>query len=150
MNITDYLVEYLKSGKAVAIPQAGVLATKEIEAHLDRASGTFYPSRRIIEMMPSGTKSGDFVQFLADKECVGRGTAEKIWKNYIDALSVKLDAEGRCQLSDLGCVTLAEGKYGFEPAEGLNLKSTAQKLAGRQTLGRAVACSNIGPIWDSR
>ena len=28
--------------------------------------------------------------------------------------------------------------------------STAQKLAGRQTLGRATACSNIGPIWDSR
>ena len=35
MNITDYLVEYLKSGKAVEIPQAGVLATKEIEAHLE-------------------------------------------------------------------------------------------------------------------
>ena len=128
MNITDYLVEYLKSGKAVAIPHAGVLATKEFEAHFDEKTGIFYPSRRIIQMEPSWTESSDFVQFLADKECVSKPTAEKIWKNYIDALNAKMTAEGRCKLGDLGCLTLSDGNFGFEPADDLNLKSTAQKL----------------------
>ena len=128
MNITDYLVEYLKSGKAVSIPNAGVLTTKDVEAHFDKATGTFYPSRRTIHIEPIWSDNSDFMQFLADKECVGKSIAEKIWKNYTDALADKMNTEGRCRMGDLGCLTLADGNYGFEAADNLNLKSTAQKL----------------------
>lgn len=128
MNITDYLVEYLKTGKPVALPNAGVLSTKDVEAYFDKATDTFYPSRRTIQLEPVWADNSDFVQYLADKECVAKSTAEKIWKNYTDALSAKMTAEGRCQLGDLGCLVLNDDKYGFETAEGLNLKTTAQKL----------------------
>ena len=37
MNITDYLVEYLKQGNQVNIPQVGLLAEKEVEAHFDQS-----------------------------------------------------------------------------------------------------------------
>jgi hypothetical protein len=128
MNITDYLVDYLKAGNAVTIPQIGILAMQEVEAHFDSATSTFYPTRSTIQMMPDGTKCADFIQHLADKECVSKTTAEKIWKNYVDALTAKIASEGRCQLSDLGALVSTDGHYGFEPAETINLKETAQKL----------------------
>ena len=128
MNITDYLVEYLKSGKAVAIPQVGTLAAHQEEAHLDKATSTYYPTRTTIQIATSGTDAGDFIQHLADKECVSKSTAEKIWKNYVDALTAKIAAEGRCQLNDLGTIVCTEGRYSFEASSTLNLKDSAQML----------------------
>ena len=128
MNITDYLVDYLKNQGPVAIPQLGVLTTQEHEAFYDAEAATFYPARRIVTIESGSSSDTQFVQHLAEKECVSVPTAERIWKNYCDALHAKLDSEKRCQLGDLGAISAEEGSYRFEMAEGLNLKSTTQHL----------------------
>ena len=128
MNITDYLVEYLKKQGPVAIPQLGVLTTQDHEAYYDSTTATFYPAQRIVSIEYSDLPSTPFVQYLSDKECVSYSTAEKIWKNYCDALHDKLKREGRCQLSDLGAIAAEGSSYHFEMSEGMNLKSTTQHL----------------------
>ena len=128
MNITDYLVEYLKTGKAVEIPQIGVLALKEEEAHFDSTTSTFFPTCTTIQMVTGEKEGTDFVQHLSEKECVSKATAEKIWKNYVDAVSAKIATEGRCQLSDIGTLVCTEGKFTFEPSNSFNLNDSAQRL----------------------
>ncbi|MBQ6237125.1 MAG: hypothetical protein IJK07_02810 [Bacteroidales bacterium] len=128
MNITDYLVDYLKTGKAVEIPQVGVLAAQEEEAHFDKATSTFYPTRTTIRISSDRKDSSDFIQHLADKECVSKPTAEKIWKNYVDALTAKIASEGRCQLSDVGALVCTDGHYTFETSDNVSLNGTAKRM----------------------
>ena len=106
MNITDYLVEYLKQGNQVNIPQVGLLAEKEVEAHFDQSSATFYPKQRTLSIEPSNQQESAFIQFLAQKECVSTGTATQIWKNYkvldetgeVDDLDVKTNVNALTNL----------------------------------------------------
>ena len=116
MNITDYLVEYLKQGNQVNIPQVGLLAEKEVEAHFDQSSATFYPKQRTLSIEPSNQQESAFIQFLAQKECVSTGTATQIWKNYTDALSSKIKSDGRCMIGDLGELVYDDGAIHFNNA----------------------------------
>ena len=50
MNITDYLVDYLKNQGPIAIPQLGVLTTQDHEAFYDAATATFFPAQRIVNI----------------------------------------------------------------------------------------------------
>lgn len=120
MNITDYLVEYLKSGKPVNINGIGVLVEQETTAFFDRATSTFYPTRRGVAIQQGSAAENDFIKFLADKECVSTPTATQIWKNYTDALIAKLEREGSCSLSGLGTIGLSEGTYTLEVDEQLS------------------------------
>ena len=129
MNITDYLVAYLKQGKTIQIPNVGTLATRDQEAHFDNSSSTFYPSCRSIVLEATGGETPDFVQYIADKECVGLATAQQLWKNYCDALSAKFDSDGSIQLSDLGTLVRQDGNYRFEASEGQNIQSGSHHLS---------------------
>lgn len=109
MNITDYIVEYLKSGKRVSINGVGVLSEQETTAYYDRATSTFYPTRRSVTIEQGAVDESDFIKFLADKECVSATTATQIWKNYTDAVVAKLKSEGTCMLSGLGTISSKDG-----------------------------------------
>ena len=114
MNITNYLVEYLKSGNSVHINGIGVLAHEEIKAFFDPTTATFYPTRRNICIRDGAVDDNDFINFLASKECVSPSTASQIWKNYNDALLAKVKNEGSCQLGPLGVINFADGLFSFD------------------------------------
>lgn len=128
MNITDYLVDYLKQGKPVSVPSLGTMVAKEIEAFFDSSSATFYPTHTSIQIEPENSSNTLFVDYIAKKECVGTSTAEKIWKNYCDALKDKLQSEGRCQLASLGTIVSNNGSFSFEMSEKSSLNPSAQCL----------------------
>lgn len=114
MNITDYLVEYLKQGRPVELPGVGALVAKRVEAFYDAPTSTFYPTRTDIEIEATVHNDSEFVQYIADKECVGHATARQIWKNYCDAINDKLSAEGRCVFAGLGTLVHENGISRFE------------------------------------
>lgn len=127
MNITNYLVDYLKLGNNVEIPQIGILAIKEIAAHYDIESATFYPTTYTLEMSRQMLGDTAFVEYLAQKECVSVATAERFLKNYGDALAAKIEKEGECQLGELGVFSkTAAGTYSFQPQPNLNLGEKSQ------------------------
>ncbi len=121
MNITDYLVEYLKQGNFVEIPNIGVLASKTVDAHYDAASATFFPTCRTIELASGIFGESKFVKHLADKECVSLATAQQMWQNYNGAMAAKFEKDGCCVIGDLGSLYKENGLYRFEASEGLNL-----------------------------
>lgn len=127
MNITNYLVDYLKLGNNVEIPQIGILAIKEIAAHYDIESATFYPTTYTLEMSRQMLGDTAFVEYLAQKECVSVATAERFLKNYGDALADKIEKEGECQLGELGVFSKTDaGTYSFQPQPNLNLGEKSQ------------------------
>ncbi len=134
MNITDYLVEFLKQGHRVGLPQAGILTTKDIDAHYDAESATFFPACRTIELVADSydntadKANGDFIQYIADKQFVSLATAEQMWKNYCGALSDKFSQDGNVALGDLGTLFCESGQYRFVVAEGLNLHQSTDML----------------------
>ena len=117
MNITDYLVEYLKSGKPVNIKGIGVIIEQETKAFFDSTTSTFYPTRQNLSIQNGVVNESDFLRFLADKECVSTTTAAQIWKNYNDALLSKLNDEGSCRLGDLGNISLSDGIFSIDTAD---------------------------------
>lgn len=122
MNITDYLVDYLKQGNNVEIPQIGMLAVKKVAAHYDVDSATFFPTTHTLEMTNQTVGNTAFVEYLAQKECVSTSTAERFLKNYGDALAAKIEKEGECRIGDLGVLKqTSEGCYDFLPMTNLNL-----------------------------
>ncbi|MBP5548228.1 MAG: hypothetical protein J6X58_04995 [Bacteroidales bacterium] len=129
MNITDYLVEYLKQGYSVVLPGIGLLSEKETKAFFDSSTSTFHPTCIFLHLEPSTSTETKFIDFLAKKERVAQNTAIQIWKNYTDALMRKINTEGSCQLSDLGAIVKQDGEFRFVMTDGMNLRNSAQQLS---------------------
>jgi len=135
MNITDYLAEYLKQGKRVDLPRLGTLVYKKSEAHYDESTSTFYPSLQSIVLENEKHNGDDIVSYIAERECVGRNTAEQTWRNYLDAINVRLEKEQECQITDLGTITTAGGVATFRAAE-------PTELSGPEALLRPISGVN--------
>lgn len=116
MNITDYLVDYLKQGKHVTIPQIGQLEMRETPAFYDQATSTFFPRQKSVILDNASQRADNFVDYLAQRECVTYNTAAQLWTNYCGALQAKLKSEGRCRLLDLGQIISDNGTFSFDSA----------------------------------
>lgn len=128
MNITEYLVAYLREGKSIEIPGIGTLSSKQEEAHFDSASSTFYPSRRVIQYSNTIVGQGGFLNYIADKECIGLSTADRLWHNYVDVLKEKLEKESSHVIPGIGTLSRTAGGYSFQVDE------TAVEQGGLQML----------------
>ena len=129
MNITEYLVTYLKEGNSVEIPNVGTFIMKEVVAHYDEATSTFYPTRRTVNLDNTSGGFNRFIKYIAEKECVNSNIATQMWKNYYNALNDKLKKDGVVVLGDLGSILCNEGKFTFQDYDGLNLKDSVAHFA---------------------
>lgn len=128
MNITELLADFLRKGQSVEIPQVGQLVVKEAEAHYDENTSTFYPTRKAIEMLPCGNSDSNIIEHLAAKECISVSTAEKMWKNYCDALDSRFSTDGSCYLKGIGTIYKDDNGYRFEMSEEADLGGDVQQL----------------------
>lgn len=128
MNITEYLVAYLRQGKSIEIPGIGTLNSKMEEAHYDSANSTFYPSRRVIEYDNTIVGQSAFLNYIAEKECIGQSTADRLWRNYVDALKEKLEKESSHIIPGIGTLQRTPEGYKFE------LDEAAVEQGGLQVL----------------
>lgn len=122
MNITDLIVEFIKDGNIVEFPGLGTLASNTVSAHHDPESGIYYPARRTVAMTSSQVGNKAIVRRIAESECVTVDIAEMIWKNYVDALSDKLqrDADGH-EFPGIGTMRRVGNKVSFAAVDGLDL-----------------------------
>lgn len=114
MNITEQIAEIILKGQTVELPGIGTLASRQVEAHFDAASNTFFPTRQEIVFNPGMRGGCDMVAVIADKECVSNATAVQFWRNYADALADKLDKSGKMEIPGVGTLAKADGTYTFE------------------------------------
>ncbi len=128
MNITDHIVALLKSGKDVEMNGIGAFVVKTIDAYMDESTKTFYPKRQTVEFHPYTEDRGNIVELIARKECVDESTAQRMWKNYYDALQDKLQSQHSHTFPELGDLNFDNGNYSFSPIEGLNLLGNSEEL----------------------
>lgn len=121
MNITDYIVAYLKQGKTVELPGIGSFATQQLTAHYDSGDGTFFPTHETLTF--SNVTHGDkgIVQYIADQECIDASTAEQMFKNYLDVLQEKLTKEHSHTFPGIGTLQKEGFAVSFLPDDKLNL-----------------------------
>jgi nucleoid DNA-binding protein len=122
MNITDLIVELLQQGKQVELPGMGTFGSEMQPPYHDPASGTYFPARRTLTFSTATSGDESIVQALAQRECVGDNVARQMWKNYVDALTDKLQRTGNHTFGDLGTLSYdsAHG-YGFKATDGMAL-----------------------------
>jgi len=123
MSITDLIVELIEQGKRVEIAGIGTLDSVLQSAHHDAASRTYYPASRTVAFVGrADADSTDIVELLAARECVSNEVARQMWRNYVDALTEKMQRTGRHTFGPLGDLTYDAARgYGFEVAQGLRL-----------------------------
>ena len=124
MSITDLIVEQLRKGKTVELTGIGTFGSETVAPHHDAATGTYYPASLALTFNPTTRGDESIVAALAQHECVGENVARQMWKNYIDALTDKLQRSGNHQFGDFGTLQrTAEGGYSFVGTEGASLST---------------------------
>ena len=112
MNITDLIVELLQQGNLVELPEIGTFGSEIQPPYHDPATGTYYPSRRTLTFSNHCNGDDSMVQVLAQRECVSENVARQMWKNYVDALTDKLQRTGSHSINELGTLNY-DSTHGF-------------------------------------
>ena len=134
MNITDIIVELLQQGSLVELPEIGTFGSEKQPPYHDPATGTYYPSRRTLTFSNHLNGDDSMVKVLAQRECVGENVARQMWKNYVDALTDKLQRTGSHAFGELGTLNYGEQGYSFTAAPGAVLSTGDEKpLEGVKT-----------------
>lgn len=122
MNITDFIVDFIKKGNVVEFPGMGTLTSSNVDAYHDQASGTFYPARRTVVMNNTVSGNQAVIRQIAENECVSMEIAEQLWANYVGALKDKLQRtpEGH-EFPGIGIMRIQGNRVVFDAIKGLDL-----------------------------
>ncbi len=115
MNITEYIVAYLRQGKTVELPGIGTFATKQVNAHYNSANDTFSPSHETLTFDHYTRGDKGIVHYIAEQECIGESTAERMFRNYMDVLQEKLNKEHCHHFPGIGLLRKEDNNISFEP-----------------------------------
>jgi len=129
MNITNYIVEFLKQGNIVEIKGIGTLSTKTISTRFDDETKTYFPTVQTVEFSTICNGNEQIISYIAKQEFIGVTTAEKLWENYIAALNDKLKVDGKHEFPEVGELILnAETGYTFNVFDGVNFSKATRNL----------------------
>ena len=129
MNITDYIVDAIKQGRTVELPGIGTFSTQTVAAHFDDATATFYPTRQQVDFSLVCKGDSSIVDYLAERDCVGRTTAEQMFKNYMDALQRKLKEGNEHAMPGLGALKLGDAGFSFALEDGATVSTSASTMS---------------------
>ena len=135
MNITDLIVELLQQGMQVELTGMGTFGSEMQPPHHNPATGTYYPASRTLTFSTATKGDDGIVQALAQRECVSENVARQMWKNYVDALTDKLQRTGSHAFGELGTLNYdAATGYSFAATPGVALSTGDEKpLEGVKT-----------------
>ncbi|MBR3939421.1 MAG: SPOR domain-containing protein [Bacteroidales bacterium] len=129
MNITNYIVEFLKQGNIVEIKGIGTLSPKTISTRFDDETKTYFPTLQTVEFSTICNGNEQIISYIAKQEFIGVTTAEKLWENYIAALNDKLKVDGKHEFPEVGELILnAETGYTFNVFDGVNFSKATRNL----------------------
>lgn len=129
MNITNYIVEFLKQGNTVEIKGIGTFSPKTISTRFDEETKTYFPTVNTVEFSTVCKGNEQIISYIAKQEFIGITTAEKLWDNYIAALNEKLRIDGKHEFPEVGeLVMSAENGYSFNIFDGVNFSKATRNL----------------------
>lgn len=115
MNISAYILEYLKQYGTVVVPRFGVFSLENSKAVINSENGSILPpSSRIVFYSDYQVVSDDLVNFISDRKKVSKNSAENELQIQTDFWKKKLQAEQHLDITGLGTVFVEDGNLKFK------------------------------------
>lgn len=115
MNISAYILEYLKSHGSAVVPQFGTFSLEKSKAVINSENGSILPpASRIIFTANDQAESAELAKFLAEKKSVSKEAAENEILVQTDFWKKKLQAEKQLEIPEIGCFYSEANEIRFE------------------------------------
>lgn len=115
MNISAYILEYLKQFGTATVPGFGVFSLKNSKAIINSENGSILPPASQIEFtMDYGVQAEDLTAFIAVQKQMSLEASRSDLKIQTDFWKKKLQAEQVLEIQNLGTVFIEEGHTLFK------------------------------------
>lgn len=115
MNISVYILEYLKQFGAVKVPQFGVFSLESSKAVINPDNGSILPpSTQIAFHLDYQISSPEFIQFVANHRSVSYLLIEKELQELTEFWKNKLQLEDTLSIPDVGTIFFQEKNMLFQ------------------------------------
>ncbi|WP_139421690.1 HU domain-containing protein [Chryseobacterium mulctrae] len=114
MNISAYILDYLKQFGTVTVPKFGVFSLENSKAVINSDNGSILPpSSKIAFHSDYQVSSDDLVDFISNKKSISKEAAESELQIQTDFWKKKLQAEHTLEIQNLGTIFLEDGELHF-------------------------------------
>lgn len=115
MNISAYILDYLKQFGTVTVPNFGVFSLENSKAVINSENGSILPpSTKIAFHSDYQAVSGDLIRFIGGQKGISNEAAESELQIQTDFWKKKLQAEQTLEIPNLGTVFLEDGQLRFK------------------------------------
>ncbi|KPH12071.1 hypothetical protein [Chryseobacterium sp. ERMR1:04] len=115
MNISAYILEYLKQFGTVTVPSFGVFSLENSKAIINSENGSILPPASQIAFMPDfEIQSDDLIAFIAEQKQMSFAASKSDLKIQTDFWKKKLQAEQTLEIQNLGTIFIEEGHTHFK------------------------------------
>lgn len=115
MNISAYILEYLKQFGTVTVPGFGVFSLENSKAIINSENGSILPPASQIAFIPDyEIQSDDLASFIAGQKQMSLAASKSDLKIQTDFWKKKLQAEQSLEIQNLGTVFIEDGETHFK------------------------------------
>lgn len=115
MNISAYILDYLKQFGTVTVPKFGVFSLENSKAVINAENGSILPpSTKIAFHSDYQVLSDELVQFISNQKAVSKEAAENELQIQTDYWKKKLQAEQVLEMQNLGTIFIEDGQLHFK------------------------------------
>jgi hypothetical protein len=121
--LEDILLELLREGDFVALPDIGTLIAGRMPGKLDRVRSLLFPARKELSFNPTLVRNdGLLADAIARKMDINLPEAQLRWNEFKREIDHQISNSGRCYLKGIGTLFHQEQSYSFTADEmGENL-----------------------------
>lgn len=115
MNISAYILDYLKQFGTVTVPKFGVFSLENSKAVINSDNGSILPpSSKIAFYSDYQVSSDDLVDFISNKKSISKEASENELQIQTDFWKKKLQADHTLEIQNLGTIFLEDGELHFK------------------------------------
>lgn len=115
MNISAYILDYLKQFGAVTVPKFGVFSLENSKAVINSENGSILPpSTKIVFYSDYQVLSNDLIGFISNRKGVSKEAAENELQIQTDFWKKKLQADQHLEIQNIGMVFIEDGNLHFK------------------------------------
>jgi len=115
MNISAYILEYLKQFGTVIVPQFGVFTLENSKAVINSENGSILPPSSKIAFQPDyQIQNDDFISFLSRQKDISKASAERELELQVDFWKKRMQSDKTLEISGLGTAFIEDGKILFK------------------------------------
>jgi len=115
MNISAYILDYLKQFRAVTVPNFGIFSLENSKAVINSENGSILPpSTKIAFQSDYQVFSDDLARFISSQKAISKESVENELQIQTDFWKKKLQSEQVLEIQNLGTIFIEDGQLHFK------------------------------------